>query len=185
MQNWLDALISDKTSIQSTTATTTELSPTPLSTTNMGSEYSEPPPYAQKRMKPADPVSIFFASQPPPSSISSSMPFIPTPPTVYPHGYSNQPQSQYPAMAPSFAANTVQPQAKLGFLARLNQTASQRRLTVEYPAEFSGLPHSGQWTVRCSVNGITKGIGTGGSKQISKEEAARQAWYNLGFGDLR
>lgn len=84
-------------------------------------------------------------------------------------------------MAPSFAANTAPPQAKLGFLARLNQTASQRRMTVEYPAEFSGLPHSGQWTVRCSVNGITKGIGTGGSKQVSKEEAAKQALLNMGW----
>jgi hypothetical protein len=31
------------------------------------------------------------------------------------------------------------------------------------------------------VNGIHKGVGTGGSKQVAKEEAARQAYYAMGW----
>lgn len=31
------------------------------------------------------------------------------------------------------------------------------------------------------VNGIPKGTGHGGSKQIAKEEAARQAFYAMGW----
>ncbi|KAI0639629.1 hypothetical protein C8Q77DRAFT_1152594 [Trametes polyzona] len=67
------------------------------------------------------------------------------------------------------------------FLPLFNQTAQQRRLEVQYPAQFSGPPHAGRWTVACLVNGIEKGIGTGPSKQLAKEEAARQAYHNMGW----
>jgi len=66
-------------------------------------------------------------------------------------------------------------------LRSVNQTANQRRLGVEYPAQFFGPPHAGRWTVRCMVNGIEKGQGTGSSKQLAKEEAAKQAFYALGW----
>ena len=32
-----------------------------------------------------------------------------------------------------------------------------------------------------AVNGIEKGSGVGTSKQLAKEEAARQAYYNMGW----
>lgn len=91
-----------------------------------------------------------------------------------------------------------------------NQTAAQRGVKVDYSAEFSGPSHAGQWTVQCigmccyllctrgrtswrdvdltcnvdlvyAVNGIRKGEGKGSSKQIAKEEAARQAYYSMGW----
>ncbi|KZT04807.1 uncharacterized protein LAESUDRAFT_760824 [Laetiporus sulphureus 93-53] len=70
------------------------------------------------------------------------------------------------------------------FLPLFNQTANQRRLAVEYPAQFSGLAHAGRWTVQCVVNGIPKGEGSGASKQLAKEEAARQAYYAMGWAPL-
>ncbi|KAF5384825.1 hypothetical protein D9615_001373 [Tricholomella constricta] len=111
----------------------------------------QPPPYH------APP--IFFASQPPPSP---------------PRQRHTPPHMTLPnPLAPA--------QPSLPFLPLFNQTATQRRVTVEYPAEFSGPPHAGRWSVRCIVNGIQKGVGTGSSKQIAKEEAARQAYYAMGW----
>ena len=34
---------------------------------------------------------------------------------------------------------------------------------------------------RAVVNGIEKGVGTGPSKQLAKEEAARQAYHAMGW----
>ncbi|GLB35985.1 putative double-stranded RNA binding motif containing protein [Lyophyllum shimeji] len=111
----------------------------------------QPPPYQQPP--------IFFASQPPPSP---------------PRQRHTPPHMALPnPLAPA--------QPNLPFLPLFNQTAMQRRVTVEYPAEFSGPPHAGRWSVRCIVNGIQKGVGTGSSKQVAKEEAARQAYYAMGW----
>jgi len=36
--------------------------------------------------------------------------------------------------------------------------------------------------LRCpTVNGIAKGVGSGSNKQVAKEEAARQAYYAMGW----
>ncbi|KAF9064388.1 hypothetical protein BDP27DRAFT_1230513, partial [Rhodocollybia butyracea] len=85
--------------------------------------------------------------------------------------------------APQSSAPTLitPAQPKLAFLPLFNQTAMQRRVTVEYPTVFSGPSHAGAWTATCQVNGIAKGMSTGKSKQIAKEGAARQAWYNMGW----
>ncbi len=40
------------------------------------------------------------------------------------------------------------------FLPLFNQTASQQRKLVEYPAQFEGLPHAGTWTVKCVGKGF-------------------------------
>ena len=40
-------------------------------------------------------------------------------------------------------------QPSTAFLPLFNQTANQRRIFVEYPAQFSGPPHAGKWTVKC------------------------------------
>ncbi|KAF8634410.1 hypothetical protein AX15_000861 [Amanita polypyramis BW_CC] len=117
------------------------------------SEYMSPP---------RQETHIFFASQPPPS-----------------------PQREaaiQSTKAPIYVPNPLAPaQPNLPFLPLFNQTASQRGCKVDYPAEFSGPSHAGRWTVRCVVNGIPKGIGTGASKQLAKEDAARKAYYAMGW----
>jgi len=118
-----------------------------------------PPP---KKVKSEDfSPSVFVASQPPRSPPPK---FIHSPPP------------------PSTVPNPLAPaQPSLPFLPLFNQTAAQRRVAVEYAAGFSGPPHAGRWTVRCIVNGIQKGVGSGSSKQVAKEEAARQAYYAMGW----
>ena len=125
------------------------------------------------------------ATSPPPPS----MPAPPPPPMQPP------PPMPMPTLNPLAPA---QPQT--AFLPLFNQTANQRRMIVEYPAQFSGPAHAGRWTVQCVgrfvyslvadyyvtprihiVNGIPKGEGIGASKQLAKEEAARQAYYAMGW----
>ncbi|PFH54825.1 hypothetical protein AMATHDRAFT_52777 [Amanita thiersii Skay4041] len=109
-------------------------------------------------------IPLFCASQPPPS-----------------------PERQLPphmegSLKLSHTPNPLAPaQPNLPFLPLFNQTANQRRCMVTYPADFSGPPHAGKWTVQCVVNGIVKGVGTGTSKQLAKEEAARRAYYAMGW----
>jgi len=80
-----------------------------------------------------------------------------------PPGYSNMnqympspppPQSMTflpsPAPGPSKFSNPLAPaQPNLPFLPLFNQAAAQRRVSVEYPAIFSGPPHAGHWDVQC------------------------------------
>jgi len=100
----------------------------------------------------------------------------PTPPPAM------QPIPPPPTNAPPPLPNPLAPaQPQAAFLPLFNQTANQRKLTVEYPAQFAGPAHAGRWTVQCVVNGIPKGEGTGASKQLAKEEAARQAYYAMGW----
>ncbi|KAH0590930.1 hypothetical protein H2248_001043 [Termitomyces sp. 'cryptogamus'] len=162
----------------------------------------EPPPKKVKSEQPPPYLStpIFFASQPPPSPPTDRQRHLP--PHMHPSLSIQQPLQHVPPPMP--LPNPLAPaQPNLPFLPLFNQTATQRRVAVEYPAEFSGPPHAGRWTVRCigvstvflsdvqfrcdvwvcclTVNGIQKGMGTGPSKQIAKEEAARQAYYAMGW----
>jgi len=101
------------------------------------------------------------------------------------------------------------PNQQVSYLPLFNQTASQRRLGVEYTAQFYGPPHAGKWHVKClggllpqtaglasiwnwatladdlvdptTVNSVEKGEGSGPSKQLAKEEAAKQAFYAMGW----
>ncbi|CCL98505.1 uncharacterized protein FIBRA_00504 [Fibroporia radiculosa] len=100
----------------------------------------------------------------------------PTPP---PSSHVPPPPTSAPPPLPANPLSPAQPMA--AFLPLFNQTANQRRLTVEYPAQFSGPAHAGRWTVKCMVGGFVKGEGTGASKQLAKEEAARQAYYAMGW----
>jgi dsRNA-specific ribonuclease len=105
----------------------------------------------------AEEPAIFFASQPPPS----------------PPGIRHAPPHLLNPLAPA--------QPNLPFLPLFNQAAMQRRVTVEYLAEFSGPSHAGRWLVKCIVNGICKGEGSGMNKQQAKEEAAWKAYYSMGW----
>ncbi|KAL1951472.1 hypothetical protein VTO73DRAFT_621 [Trametes versicolor] len=104
----------------------------------------------------------------------------PPPPSMYGQPPPPPPPASAPPPLPMF--NPLAPaQPHSAFLPLFNQTAQQRRLEVQYPAQFSGPAHAGRWTVLCLVNGIEKGQGTGASKQLAKEEAARQAYHAMGW----
>jgi hypothetical protein len=131
-----------------------------------------PPPYAASR-SPASPDKYLFRSDPAPPQ-----PLGPPPPPP-PPGLGFQPS-----------------------LALVNQTATQKGYTPIYTAESSGPAHTPLWVVHClsehsisylgsrfpliprlsAVNGIEKGRGSGKSQKIAKEEAARSAFYNMGWG---
>jgi hypothetical protein len=89
-----------------------------------------PPP---KKVKSEEVSPIFVGAQPPRS-----------PPPKFIH---SPPPHQIPSM--TFPNPLAPAQPSLPFLPLFNQTAAQRRVTVEYPAEFIGPPHAGRWTVRC------------------------------------
>ncbi|KAA1471580.1 hypothetical protein DENSPDRAFT_837604 [Dentipellis sp. KUC8613] len=108
-----------------------------------------------KRFKSADVQSPF---QPPP-------PLEPAPPL--PQAIQNNP------LAPAQPSST--------FLPIFNQTAMQRRLQVTWQTASTGPSHASVWSADCVVDGIVKGRGSGRSKQLAKEEAARQAFYNMGW----
>ncbi|KAF8641004.1 hypothetical protein AX17_000649 [Amanita inopinata Kibby_2008] len=61
-------------------------------------------------------------------------------------------------------------------LAAFNQTALQKGYIISWGAQSIGPPHQPTWTVRCCLNDVEKGRGTGKSQKAAKEEAARQAW---------
>lgn len=74
------------------------------------------------------------------------------PPFIGGGGYINVPPPPPPvSMPPPLpSSNPLAPaQPQSAFLPLFNQTANQRRLTVEYPAQFTGPPHAGMWTVQC------------------------------------
>lgn len=54
-----------------------------------------------------------------------------------------------PKGVPSFGNPLAPGQPHLAFLPLFNQTATQRGLSVEYPATFTGPPHAGKWKVTC------------------------------------
>ncbi|KIK94016.1 hypothetical protein PAXRUDRAFT_828405 [Paxillus rubicundulus Ve08.2h10] len=86
-----------------------------------------------------------------------------------------------PKGIPTFSNPLAPAQPNLAFLPLFNQTATQRGLSINYPATFTGPSHAGRWNVSCVVNGIEKGKGTGASKQLAKEQAARAAYYAMGW----
>ncbi|CAA7268013.1 unnamed protein product [Cyclocybe aegerita] len=142
----------------------------------LGSDTVVTPPQKRAKSEAISPVpnqgagsSIFFASQPPPS-----------PPPVKPEPSSSR--AVFVSPPPAHLPNPLAPaQPDMPFLPLFNQAAMQRRVQVDYLAEFSGPQHAPRWTVKCIVNGICKGIGSSNHKQTAKEEAARKAYYSMGW----
>ncbi|KAG6848808.1 hypothetical protein H0H93_013861 [Arthromyces matolae] len=137
-------------------------------------ESPQGPPFE----RPSKKVKSDFASQPPPSPPMNKQrrlsPHMHSASSMQRPGQHMQPLVHLP--------NPLSPaQPSLSFLPLFNQTAAQRRVVVEYLADFSGPLHAGTWSVRCIVNGIEKGVGTGPNKQTAKEEAARRAYYAMGW----
>ncbi|PPQ67109.1 hypothetical protein CVT25_005710 [Psilocybe cyanescens] len=87
---------------------------------------------------------IFFASQPPPSP--------PLQPVVQPipGGLPPKPMRAAPPKSAVLPPNPMAPaQPNLPFLPLFKQAAAQRRVTVDYLAEFTGPSHAGRWVVKC------------------------------------
>jgi hypothetical protein len=163
------------------------------------SKLIEPPP--PNKPNDSDPFSKRVKNEPTPIGIPS--PPLSSPAYALHQAHYNPSTPSYsqmppqPSQPPPPLPNTPQNQA-ISFLPMFNQTANQRRLGVEYQAQFFGPPHAGRWTVKCMgmhsvilwlnisqnlcvVNGLEKGQGMGSSKQLAKEEAARQAFYAMGW----
>ncbi|ESK98029.1 ribonuclease iii [Moniliophthora roreri MCA 2997] len=163
------------------------------------SEPPSDPPLAGPSQPPQPP--IFFASQPSPSSAArpasnlmtafnsaypnagistGAQPYMPSQ-QYYSHQQPNFLKPQAPQRKATIPNPLAPAQPYLAFLPLFNQTATQRKVKVDYQAAFTGPSHAGKWTVQCVVNGIPKGMGSGVTKQVAKEEAARQAYYAMGW----
>ena len=93
------------------------------------------------------------------------------------------------------------------FLKRFNTSCSQKHVKVEYVADNEGQQHTPIWVTECLgarvvlafltgepddllliafvlVDGILKGRGSGPSKQVSKEAAAREAYHAMGWANV-
>ncbi|KAH7910698.1 hypothetical protein BJ138DRAFT_1064608 [Hygrophoropsis aurantiaca] len=119
--------------------------------------------------------SMVIEIPPPPLSSNHNNPYVqPTlPPGPPPFQSPSPPRSLPNPLAPA--------QPNIAFLPLFNQTATHRGVTVNYPATFTGPPHARQWIITCVVNGIEKGKGSGTSKQLAREQAARAAYYAMGW----
>ncbi|KAJ8509433.1 hypothetical protein ONZ45_g8402 [Pleurotus djamor] len=97
-------------------------------------------------------------------------------------GFQPKPPEATAQIAPRPVDNPMSPaQPSIPFLASFHQAAVRRGVSVTYSADMSGPSHACQWTVKCLVNGILKGEGKGGHKQAAKEDAARVAYYAMGW----
>ncbi|PFH49820.1 hypothetical protein AMATHDRAFT_62471 [Amanita thiersii Skay4041] len=66
-------------------------------------------------------------------------------------------------------------------LAIFNETATKRGHTVTWSAMSSGEAHRPDWTVGCHVDNEEKGRGIASNQKVAKEQAAREAWRNMGW----
>ncbi|KAF8650039.1 hypothetical protein AX16_005456 [Volvariella volvacea WC 439] len=98
---------------------------------------------------------------------SPPAPAVPPPPL--PTGHPNTPAS--PAPVPGFPSLVV-----------VNQTAMQLGCHLSYSATQTGPAHLPTWTVACLVDGVERGRGIGRNQKVAKEDAAKQAWENMGWG---
>jgi len=92
-----------------------------------------PPPLPSGQV----PTAMFFGTQPSFSSASSP-------------AFSRQPPPHMASKPFMFPA-----QSPVAFLPLFNQMCAQRRVTVNYPDEFMGPPHAGQWRTQCLGNPLS------------------------------
>ncbi|KAJ7597474.1 hypothetical protein C8J56DRAFT_851701 [Mycena floridula] len=121
-----------------------------------------------------NPQQLYQNSQPQynPSTPPQNFQHAPPPMNTPPPAPSSPGQLQYPANFPSPSLIT---------LAHVNQTAIQKGCNITYSAEQVGPPHMPTWTVKCFVNGEERGRGTGKNQKMGKEDAAKQAYFNMGW----
>jgi hypothetical protein len=132
----------------------------PAETKRMRMDYSGTPPppssgYDIMSSPPPPPPLLQPDAQslPPPEPSQIPAPLPPAPPRDSPMSFqSSQPalrDSSMPYQPPPPPPVTVQAQTGMAYLPLFNQTASQRRVNVEWPATFSGPSHAGKWFVKC------------------------------------
>ncbi|KAG0704356.1 hypothetical protein DFH29DRAFT_911984 [Suillus ampliporus] len=206
VQEWIGGLLRLSTTILNdnhamdvdvTSTTSKRTSPAPTPKRVKVEEPSAPPPPLPSFPPPPvyqlPPQSRFSPHQPPPQSRFSMPPqLLPprpifdlpqlAPPTHY-NPYLRPPPLSRPPSPPRISPpNPLAPaQPHLAFLPLFNQTAHQRGVNVSYQAVLVGPPHAGKWSVTCVVDGIEKGKGSSDTKQQAKEQAARQAYYEMGW----
>ncbi|KAE9386391.1 hypothetical protein BT96DRAFT_539537 [Gymnopus androsaceus JB14] len=111
---------------------------------------------------------------PPPLSQHFTTPLTPPRQSSSSNHLSTPPSS--PIAGPSSNSPTTQ------VVQILNQTADQKHISYNYPAErVEGADHTPVWVVRCLLDGQEKGCGRGSSKKTAKEKAAHQAIVKMGW----
>ena len=88
------------------------------------------------------------ASQPPPYIPASNNPFS-IGNSSFPTSSGTPVQTQPPPPTTKPPPLPPTPGQQVSYLPLFNQTASQRRVGVQYTAEFFGPPHAGKWHVKC------------------------------------
>ncbi|KZP31163.1 hypothetical protein FIBSPDRAFT_43213 [Athelia psychrophila] len=114
------------------------------------------------------------------SSAQVGVPPLPLPARPSPQR-DTPPHIPEPVPIPNITNPLAPAQSRAAFLPLFNQMASQRRVVVKYTFDSIGPPHACRWRVTCLANDILKGIGDGQTKQIAKEQAARQAYFAMGW----
>ncbi|TFK67463.1 hypothetical protein BDN72DRAFT_913976 [Pluteus cervinus] len=83
-----------------------------------------------------------------------------------------------------YRASQTQPVPSFNLVALLNERAQKAYgYLPDYLADHEGSAHAGQWTVRCLLGGFERGRGIGLNQKLAKNNAARQALINLGWGN--
>ncbi|EIW86880.1 hypothetical protein CONPUDRAFT_86818 [Coniophora puteana RWD-64-598 SS2] len=191
VQEWIGALLRLSTNVFNDNPVT-ELGPGGATSSNTSGSTGIQQPAKRPKVE-ETPVSLSSPPPPPPPGgppgyYASSSPYGHTPMSHYnpysvqpvpPPGPPPPPPPSPPRLPPPNPLAPAQP--NLAFLPLFNQTAIQRGLTVQYSAAFDGPAHAGTWVVSCTVNGIEKGKGKGSSKQLAKEQAARDAYHAMGW----
>ncbi|KAF8445627.1 hypothetical protein L210DRAFT_881288 [Boletus edulis BED1] len=104
---------------------------------------------------------------------------VPPPPPPYSSTNAPPPSGPPPSIPPPVPMGGA---PQVNTLALFNQTCAQRGLVINWEIESEGPPHQPRWSVKCLVNSQLRGSGTGRNQKVAKEEAARQAFHELGWG---
>ncbi|GJJ09876.1 hypothetical protein Clacol_004100 [Clathrus columnatus] len=99
------------------------------------------------------------------------------PPDIPRSGYSSP--SLLRDIPPHMTNGLQQRQQGIAILPKFNEITTRRRLDVQWLAEQTGMQHAPMWKIDCVVNGHIYGSGIGTTKQLAKEEAAKEAFLAL------
>ncbi|KIJ46421.1 hypothetical protein M422DRAFT_29269 [Sphaerobolus stellatus SS14] len=115
-----------------------------------------------------------------PPHIPSPTTYIHTLPNAPGMNPNNNPQAPIIGQSPLLSGANAKT-STMNYAARLNELGSKRRWTVDWPFMRTGLDHAPIWRVQCVVNGKSYSTGSGTTKQLAKDEAARLSFPALGL----
>ncbi|KAJ3744603.1 hypothetical protein DFH05DRAFT_1524226 [Lentinula detonsa] len=109
---------------------------------------------------------------------------FPSMPPQYNAPHPAPPQSSPPSFPPTYhppassmtSTSDAPPNLSWLTLSVVNQAAAQKRMRIHYQGTRVGEDHSPTWTVGCFINDQERGVGTGKTQKLAKEEAARKAY---------